>query len=63
MVGTLHKCLMDEDIGGFVGAYLFDDAEAVKQNTEIMKNIFSVMENYESGETILIVNWNNGNKE
>jgi hypothetical protein len=54
---------MDEDIGGFVGAYLFDDAEAVKQNTEIMKNIFSVMENYESGETILIVNWNNGNKE
>ncbi len=61
-VGTLDECWLDEGIGGFVGAYLFDDVETVKQNSEIMNNIFSDMENYESGETISMMNWNNWNK-
>jgi hypothetical protein len=47
---------LDEDIGGFVGAYLFDDVETVKNNSEIMKNIFSEI-------TILMINWNNWNEE
>jgi hypothetical protein len=40
LVATLGNCLFDEDIGGFVGAYLFDDYETVKESAEIMKNIF-----------------------
>jgi hypothetical protein len=55
--------MLDEDIGGFVGAYLFDDVESVKQNSDIMNNIFSDKENYESGDTILTINWNNWNEE
>ena len=62
-VGTLDECLLDEDIGGLVGGYLFDDVETVKQNSDIMSNIFSDMENYENGETILMINWNNWNEE
>jgi hypothetical protein len=46
LVTTLDECLLDKDIGGFVGAYLFDDVEAVKESAEIMKNIFSDLENY-----------------
>ncbi len=61
--GTLDEWMLDEDIGGFVGAYLFDDIESVKQNSDIMNNIFSDMENYESGDTILTMNWNNWNEE
>jgi hypothetical protein len=52
-----------EDIGGFVGAYLFEDIESVKQNSDIMHNIFSDMKNYESGDTISTINWNNWNEE
>jgi hypothetical protein len=63
LVGTLDECLLDDDIGGFAGAYLFDDVETVKQNSDIMNNIFSDMENYEYGETILMMNWNNWNEE
>ncbi len=62
--GTLDECMLDEEnIGGFVGAYLFEDVESVKQNSDIMHNIFSDMENYESGDTILTINWNNWNEE
>jgi hypothetical protein len=54
---------LDEDIGALVGAYLFDDVEAMKESAEIMKNIFSDLENYEKGETISLMNWNNWNEE
>jgi hypothetical protein len=63
LAGTLDECLLGDDIGGFVGAYLFDDVETVKQNSDIMDNLFSDMENYENGETILMMNWNNWNEE
>ncbi len=59
MVAALDGCLLDEDIGGFAGAYLFDNVEAVKESSVTMKNIFSDKENYETGETILLLNWNN----
>ncbi len=43
MVAALDECLLDEDIGGFVGAYLIDIVEAVKKSAVTMKNIFSDM--------------------
>jgi hypothetical protein len=59
--------LWAENIIGFLRsfavAYLFEDLDTVKQNSEIMKNIFSDIENYENGETILIINWNNWNED
>ena len=63
VVAALDECLLDEDIGGFVGAYLFDNIEAVKESAATMKNIFSDNENYETGETTLLLNWNNWNEE
>ncbi len=60
---TLGDCLLDEDILGFVGAYLFDDVETVKESTEIMKFFFSDLGNYEKGDTTLPMNWNNWNEE
>ncbi len=39
LVAALDECLLDEDIGGFVGAYLFDNVEAVKESAATMKNI------------------------
>jgi hypothetical protein len=43
LVAALDECLLDEDIGGFVGAYLIDIVEAVKKSAVTMKNIFSDM--------------------
>jgi hypothetical protein len=30
---SLDECLLDKDIGGFVGAYLFDDIAPIKENS------------------------------
>jgi len=30
---SLDKCFLDEDIGGFVGTYLCDDIQKVKEST------------------------------
>jgi hypothetical protein len=37
---SLDKCLLNEDIGGFVGLYLLDDVKGIKDNKQIMKIIF-----------------------
>jgi hypothetical protein len=58
---SLDECLLDEDIGGFVGSYLFDEIESIKQNNKVMKAIFGHEENFFMGETILLSNWNNWN--
>jgi len=60
---SLDECLLDEDIGGFVGSYLFDDIESIKENDKVMKAIFGHKENLFMGETILLSNWNNWNTE
>jgi hypothetical protein len=59
------KVLLDEDIGGFVGMYLFNAVDDIKNNTEIMGDIFSHPENREIGASILFSNWNkwNGKEE
>ena len=60
---SLDECLLDEDIGCFVGSYLFDDIESIKENDKVMKAIFGHEENLFMGETILLSNWNNWNTE
>jgi len=51
--------LLDEDIGGFVGTFLFDSVDDIKDNSEVMKNIFRNDENLEVGDSILMANWKN----
>jgi hypothetical protein len=60
---SLDECLLDEDIGGFVGTYLFDDIQKVKENSKIMTAIFGNEENLEIGENILLANWDNWSLE
>jgi hypothetical protein len=57
--GSLDECLLDEDIGGFVGTYLFDDIQKVKESNKIMTARFGNEENHEIGENILLANWDN----
>ncbi len=45
---SLDECLLDEDIGGFVGTYLYEDVDDIKNNSQIMKNIFGHEENLEN---------------
>jgi hypothetical protein len=58
---SLDEYLLDEDIGGFVGSYLFDDIGLIKESDEVMKVIFGHKENLFMGETVLLANWNNWN--
>jgi hypothetical protein len=60
---SLDECLLDEDIGGFVGTYLYEDVDDIKNNSQIMKIIFGHEENLEIGEMILLQNWNNWNND
>jgi hypothetical protein len=55
---SLDDVLLDEDIGGFVGTYLYDDINNIKDNNIIMSNIFGNEENKERGDAILLANWN-----
>jgi hypothetical protein len=59
----LDECLLDEDIRGHVGTYLFDDIDVIKDNSKIMKAIFGNEENLELRESILLANWNHWNIE
>jgi hypothetical protein len=58
---SLDEYLLDEDIGGFVGSYLFDDIGLIKESHELMKAIFGHEENLFMGETVLLANWDNWN--
>jgi GTP-sensing pleiotropic transcriptional regulator CodY len=60
---SLEECLLDEDIGGFVGTYMYEDVDDIKNNIQIMKNIFGHEENLEIGKMILLQNWNNWNND
>jgi hypothetical protein len=63
VAGCLDEALLDEDIGGFVGMYFFIAVDDIKNNTEIMGDIFSHPENREIGASILFSNWNKWNGE
>jgi hypothetical protein len=60
---SLDECLLDEDIVGFVGTYLFDDVQKVKESNKIMTAIFGNEENLEIGENIFLANWDNWSLE
>ena len=40
VANCLDEVLFDEDIGGFVGMFLFDSVDDIKDNNDVMKNIF-----------------------
>jgi hypothetical protein len=63
VAGCLDEALLDEDIGGFVGMYLFNAVDDIKNNTEIMGDIFGHPENREIGTSILFSNWKKWNGE
>jgi len=48
-----------EDIGGFVGMFLFDSVDDIKDNSDVMKDIFGNVENLEVGNSILMADWKN----
>jgi hypothetical protein len=60
---SLDECLLDEDIGGFVGTYLFDDIQKIKESNKITTAIFGDEENLEIEENILLANWDNWSPE
>ena len=43
VANCLDEVLLDEDIGSFVGMFLFDSVDDIKDNSDVMKDIF---ENY-----------------
>jgi hypothetical protein len=63
LASSLDEGLLNEDIGGFVGLYLFDEVNGIKDNKEIMGLIFGNKENMEKGELLLLANWNNWDEE
>jgi hypothetical protein len=63
MYSSLDEYLREEDIGGFVGTYLFDDIQKVKESYKIMTAIFGNEENLEIEENILLANWDNWSPE
>ena len=63
LANCLDEVLLDEDIGGFVGMFLFDSVDDIKDNSDVMKDIFGNNENLEVGDSILMANWKNWSNE
>ena len=63
VANCLDEVLFDEDIGGFVGMFLFDSVDDIKDNNDVIKNIFGNDENLEVGDSILMANWKNWSNE
>jgi hypothetical protein len=57
VISSLDDVLFDEDIGGFVGLFLFNSVNNIKDNREVMGDIFGNPENLEVGDSILLANW------
>jgi len=63
VANCLDEVLLDEDIGSFVGMFLFESVDDIKDNNDVMKHIFGNVENLEIGDSILMANWNNWNND
>jgi hypothetical protein len=63
VASCLDEVLLDEDIGGFVAMFLFDSVDDIKDNNDVMKDIFGNVENLEVGNSILMANWKNWSNE
>jgi hypothetical protein len=59
VANCLDEVLLDEDIDGFVGMFLFDSVDDIKDNSDAMKDIFGNVENLEVGNSILMANGKN----
>lgn len=59
VVSCLDECLLDEDLGAFVGVLFRNEQTKVIHNELLMKTIFGNSENLANGETILLTNWDN----
>jgi hypothetical protein len=40
VANCLDEVLLDEDIGDFVGIFLFESVDDIKDNSEVMKDLF-----------------------
>lgn len=63
IVSCLDECLLDEDLGAFVGVLFQEKQTKVIHNELLMKSIFGNSENLAIGETILLTNWDNWNDD
>ncbi len=52
-----------KSIGGFVGLFLFNSVDDIKDNEEVMGDIFSSPKNLEVGDSILLANWTKWSNE
>jgi hypothetical protein len=59
VANCLDEVLLDEVIGGFVGMFLFDSVDDIRDNSDVMKDIFGNVKNLEVGNSILMANWTN----
>jgi hypothetical protein len=59
VANCLDEVLLDEVIGGFVGMFLFDSVDDIRDNSDVMKDIFGNVKNLEVGDSILMANWKN----
>jgi hypothetical protein len=57
VANCLDEVLLNEDIGSFVGMFLFESVDDIKDNSDVMKDIFGNVENLEIGDSILMANW------
>ena len=63
VANCLDEVLLNEDIGGFVGMFFFESVDDIKDNSEVMKDIFGNDENLEVGDSILMANRKNWSNE
>jgi hypothetical protein len=63
VISSLDEVLLGEDIGGFVGLFLFNSVDDIKDNKEVMRDIFGNPENLEVGDSILLANWTKWSNE
>jgi hypothetical protein len=63
VANCLDEVLLDEDIGSFVEMFLFDSVDDIKDNSEVMKDIFENDKNLDVGDSILMANWKNWSNE
>jgi hypothetical protein len=56
-IGKMDKYLLNQDLAGVLGAYIFEDVEEVLSDTAELENIFGVEENMTNASSILRQNW------
>ena len=59
--GKLDSYLIDEDIGGILGRFVYDDVESVINDMNSVRNIFGSQQNRENCNEILSRFWHHWN--